>query len=246
MLAMSNWRQILQPWRQPATALTPWLCFASTMMLLLIGYCLGHTLWLRQAPQFALTLTWASAHAIAVCGMLYLLSRNPRSLIVVITALIMALLMARLLIGRLDYDTVMIYLGVAIGFCYSIRRQVNSTATPTLEVDFGRMRQTLSVNHIIHLQGARNYVEVHTRQRSGLVRSTLNDLSQQLPPDFIQTHRSHWVRRQAVTAVEHRKPRGVDVVLTNGSRVPVARRYQQRVMDTFVPATADSSLRQPH
>lgn len=80
---------------------------------------------------------------------------------------------------------------------------------------------------LIRVSGQNHYVEIATDKGSARVLLRLSDALAELGDiDGAQVHRSHWVAAQAVVSVERDGPKQL-LVLTDGSRIPVGRRYQQ-------------------
>ena len=111
------------------------------------------------------------------------------------------------------------------------RRKATATgretpATVTVEVMTGTGRTQVSLADIECLEADRNYISVHTTQRSYLLRQTLTSLEKSLAPDtFMRVHRSIIVNR---TKIRERRRGGV-LVLDSGRQVRVSRRFADRV-----------------
>jgi len=73
--------------------------------------------------------------------------------------------------------------------------------------------------------GARDYcAELHVGRTSHVMRESLAALEAELDPTlFVRVHRSAIVNLGRITEVRKRVLRGLDVVLTNGARIPVSR-----------------------
>ena len=79
-----------------------------------------------------------------------------------------------------------------------------------------------------HLRMQDHYIEVHTDNGMEMVLLRFRDALREVEDiEGMQVHRSHWVARAAVDAVERRDGR-ITLRLVNGNRVPVSR--------SFVPA----------
>ncbi len=78
------------------------------------------------------------------------------------------------------------------------------------------------------LEAVGNYVRVVHASGPTLVRSTLGALARQLGDRFIRVHRSHVVPFDRIRALR-RSRSGRDVVLDDGSTVPLGRRYVARL-----------------
>ena len=96
----------------------------------------------------------------------------------------------------------------------------------TLEVLTGTGRTSVRIDDIECLEAGRNYVNVHTSQRSYLLRDTLASLEKSLRPDaFLRVHRSTIVNRKRI---RERRSGGL-LVLVSGRIVRVSRAFAERV-----------------
>jgi len=86
----------------------------------------------------------------------------------------------------------------------------------------GYVFRKIFFNDLLYLESDANYVTLHLRsQKKVMVRSTLNDFSEQLDPEmFIRIHRSYSVN---INLVEDVFPTEVAV---NGIKIPVGRSYK--------------------
>jgi two-component system LytT family response regulator len=80
------------------------------------------------------------------------------------------------------------------------------------------------------LQAADNYVNVHLRGRTRLMRRTLESLLKDLAPAFVRTHRSAAVALRCVQAVHPRGKGDAVVVLHSGTEVPCSRQHRAALM----------------
>ena len=97
----------------------------------------------------------------------------------------------------------------------------------------------VATDHIVQLQGAGDYVEVHFDDgRTALYNGSLAGLEAELPETFLRVHRSHIVNTGYVGALE-REASGVGrLLLSNGTCVPVSRRIMPKVRSALA-VTAD-------
>jgi two-component system LytT family response regulator len=101
----------------------------------------------------------------------------------------------------------------------------------------GRIR-LVDLSEIDHIEAAGNYVLVHAGGASHLLRETLTDLERRLDPrGFLRIHRSVLVNGERVREVRFEPTGDARVVLTDGSVVPLSRRYRRR-FDEFLDRTA--------
>ncbi|MGN6519049.1 MAG: LytR/AlgR family response regulator transcription factor [Dokdonella sp.] len=90
----------------------------------------------------------------------------------------------------------------------------------------GRAR-IVPIADVLRLSAAGNYVEVHTRERTHLVRATLSRLAQRLDPArFLRVHRSHLVRADFIDAVAPRAHGDLALTLRDGTELLLSRRYR--------------------
>jgi two-component system LytT family response regulator len=83
------------------------------------------------------------------------------------------------------------------------------------------------------LEASGNYVRLHTPARDprALVRETLAHLAEWLPPNFLRVHRSAIVNLDAVAEVRTQPSGDGEIVLKNGTRVGLSRRFQAAFQD---------------
>lgn len=89
---------------------------------------------------------------------------------------------------------------------------------------YGRVR--VDLDQILFFESNRMYLEIHTRERTHVLRSTLSNFLEKLPEDrFVRIHRSFAVQ---IGQVERWNRTAVWV---NGKELPVGRTYQSGLMD---------------
>ncbi|WP_137699596.1 LytTR family DNA-binding domain-containing protein [Marimonas lutisalis] len=80
---------------------------------------------------------------------------------------------------------------------------------------------------ILRLTGQDHHVEVVTTRGTTTLRIRLTDAMREMEPvEGYCTHRSHWVTRGAIDHVERESSAKLWIVLINGDRVPVSRKYR--------------------
>jgi len=97
---------------------------------------------------------------------------------------------------------------------------------PRLTRLFLRERDTIlpvPVERIARIEAEGDYVMVHTRERSYLVRLRLQDLESRLGDRFLRVHRSHLVNLDHVKVFEHNDDVRLVVVMTDGTRILASR-----------------------
>ena len=94
----------------------------------------------------------------------------------------------------------------------------------------GTGRTRIRLQDIECLEADRNYVNVHTPQRSYLLRQTLSSLENSLQPgNFLRVHRSIIVNR----AMIRERRRGGVLVLCSGRTVRVSRSFSHHELDEY-------------
>jgi DNA-binding LytR/AlgR family response regulator len=97
-------------------------------------------------------------------------------------------------------------------------------------------RLRLPVNLIDWVEAERDYVRIHSRGRSFLVRKAIRKLQAELDPaDFLRVHRGALVRRDRIVRLARRPGGPSAVVLQSGAEVPVARRQAAVVRKLIGP-----------
>jgi two-component system LytT family response regulator len=92
----------------------------------------------------------------------------------------------------------------------------------------------LRPEHIDWLEAADNYVRVHTRDDSHLVRDTLSEFETRLDPArFARIHRSAIVNLDRVKELQPLFHGEYSVLLENGTRLTLSRRYRDRLQARF-------------
>ena len=96
-----------------------------------------------------------------------------------------------------------------------------------------RRLSNLSGVEIMRLSANDHFVDVSTDRGVETLRLRLGDAIDEMDPiKGICTHRSHWVALSAVVGVEQADANKTFVILRNGDRVPVSRKYRPRLMAT--------------
>ena len=80
------------------------------------------------------------------------------------------------------------------------------------------------------VRAAGNYVELHARGDHYLVRNTLARAAARLPsPPFLRTHRAVLVNADRIAHIEALATGAYRIVLRDGTRLPLSRRYRRRL-----------------
>jgi DNA-binding LytR/AlgR family response regulator len=88
------------------------------------------------------------------------------------------------------------------------------------------------IGSVLAIHGADDYSELETTDgRKHLHKKTLAQLEQMLPTSFMRVHRSHIVNLRYVKELSNAGSGRREVVLSNGSTVPVGRVYVTRLFE---------------
>ncbi len=90
----------------------------------------------------------------------------------------------------------------------------------------GRKEITISSELIRWIESDDHYLKIHTNEASSLLkRSTLEQMAEELKPNFIRIHRKYLVNRDQIIGKE-KQQRDEFVILKTGERLKVGRSYQ--------------------
>jgi|GEM_PF-5460751 len=87
-------------------------------------------------------------------------------------------------------------------------------------------KQRIYLESLKYIKSDRNYVEFYTEEKKYLDRSTLFEISEALPPNFLQVHRSYIINRNFITSIS-----GNSIWLTNNIEIPFSRSYKNKLKD---------------
>jgi DNA-binding LytR/AlgR family response regulator len=106
----------------------------------------------------------------------------------------------------------------------AVRRRDTQAGHGRIALRSDGMMVMVDPSTIQHLESVGNYVRVVHAAGPTVVRCTLEALAARLGPAFIRIHRSHVVAADRVRAL-HTSRNGREVLLTDGTSVPLGRRY---------------------
>ncbi len=93
------------------------------------------------------------------------------------------------------------------------------------------------LDDILHIQADRDYVRIHTADRSMLHCESMASLQARLPPgQFMRVHRSSIVRCDRIARVQRTAMSGLVVTLTDRTEVRVGRTYRDKLLAGLKPA----------
>lgn len=95
----------------------------------------------------------------------------------------------------------------------------------------GAVRHRLPMDEIDHVSAAGNYVEVASRGRTLLHRTTLATVEKELGDGFVRVHRSRLVRLSAIRSIQSDRSGDFTVVMQDGVELRGSRRYRNGLID---------------
>jgi two-component system LytT family response regulator len=99
-----------------------------------------------------------------------------------------------------------------------------------ITVEKGDRAVLLPLTDVDWVRAAGNYVEPHARGDTYLVRNTLARAAERLPsPPFLRTHRGVLVNVERIPHIEPLATGEHRVVLRDGTRLPLSRRYRRQL-----------------
>jgi two-component system LytT family response regulator len=117
-------------------------------------------------------------------------------------------------------------------------RAAGTTFIDRIRIRSGHAIKYVSVNDIVWIEGANQYVNVHTPQTTFVLSSeTLAGLEQKLDPRmFFRVHRSAIVNKAYVAGAQTDSSGAIILSLSQGSRVRVSRRHRAGLADLLLRA----------
>lgn len=89
----------------------------------------------------------------------------------------------------------------------------------------GRKEITISANLIRWIESDDHYLKIHTEESSLMKRTTLEQMAEELKPNFIRIHRKYLVNKDQIVGKE-KQQRDEFVILKSGERLKVGRSYR--------------------
>lgn len=105
------------------------------------------------------------------------------------------------------------------------------TAAPRPEARLLRRLPEEATGDILRLTANNHHVDVITTQGLVTLRLRLTDAIDEMDPvEGFCVHRSHWVTQSAILRVEKVTAHKTEVILSNGDRIPVGRKYRENLV----------------
>jgi DNA-binding LytR/AlgR family response regulator len=129
------------------------------------------------------------------------------------------------------------------GLVAALRQHKAPTEGPRYESEIWAPRgsgfERVLVSQIDWIEAERDYVHLHTAQRSYLLRETMNGIQERLDPEmFIRVHRSALVRIDRIGVICRPGYGRFAVQMTTGQEVPVGRTYVKKIRTLIASAPA--------
>lgn len=86
-------------------------------------------------------------------------------------------------------------------------------------------KQKIYLDAINFIKSDRNYIEIHTTDKTIVDRNTLSEIAAQLPPNFIQTHRSYIVNKNKIKSIS-----GTVLYIQPDIEIPISRTFKKNVV----------------
>lgn len=127
--------------------------------------------------------------------------------------------------GRKDALSYLIYLGL---FWMDARLNEKPAAPTDARVELRDGGRTFYVDpiDILFVEAAGNYVEVHTRTRTYLVRDSLGGFAKKMDEAFVRIHRSRIVNLRCIASSEPTPSGDLKLRLKDGQELMASRRYK--------------------
>lgn len=106
----------------------------------------------------------------------------------------------------------------------------SQSSSQMLTASLGKKRLTIPANRIEWIEADDHYLRLHGEEKVLLMRETMENLAQQLAPEFIRVHRKYLVNKQTVVGHE-RDNRSDYLLLRSGNRVKVSRSFHHVIRD---------------
>lgn len=127
---------------------------------------------------------------------------------------------ARFYFGRIIVFHILLLLLIAFYFLHVKKVKTDKQISGT----FGRKKITINAHLIRWIEADGHYLRIYFNEGTILKRSTLDQMTQELAPDFIRIHRKYLVNKKQVVGKEKNK-RAEFLILSTGERIKVGRSY---------------------
>ncbi len=106
--------------------------------------------------------------------------------------------------------------------------KITTKKKQTIVVRHNKRMVQIAFNDILYIESMRDYVHIHTRKETLIVKDTLRCFEDELPPDqFVKIHRSFIVAKEKITSFTSLK------VEVDNHSLPVSRRYREQFFEAI-------------
>ncbi len=112
-----------------------------------------------------------------------------------------------------------------LGYCFYFIRTKTTGRHKLVSGTLGRKEITISTDLIRWIESDDHYLKIHTNESSLLKRSTLEQMAEELKPNFVRIHRKYLVNKDQIIGKE-KQQRDEFVILKSGERLKVGRSYR--------------------
>ena len=103
----------------------------------------------------------------------------------------------------------------------------NQQTDDFLFVKADRKHHKITTDHILYIEGLKDYIRIHTKDEKIMVLENMKDILEKLPLNqFVRIHRSYIIPKSKIKVIE-----GNQIQLTSGEQLPIGETYRKLVSD---------------
>lgn len=96
-----------------------------------------------------------------------------------------------------------------------------------LFVKADRKHHKIATDHILYIEGLKDYIRIHTKDEKIMVLENMKDILEKLPLNqFVRIHRSFIIPKNKIKVIE-----GNQIKMTNGEFLPIGETYRKLISD---------------
>lgn len=96
-----------------------------------------------------------------------------------------------------------------------------------LFVKADRKHHKIATDHILYIEGLKDYIRIHTKEEKIMVLENMKDILEKLPLNqFVRIHRSFIIPKNKIKVIE-----GNQIKMTNGEFLPIGETYRKLISD---------------
>jgi len=101
----------------------------------------------------------------------------------------------------------------------------NLDAEDYLFVKADRKHHKIATDHILYIEGLKDYIRIHTKDEKIMVLENMKDILEKLPSNqFVRIHRSFIIPKNKIKVIE-----GNQIKMTNGDFLPIGETYRKLI-----------------